>query len=156
MATEERILLTPSGKAELERERDLLRDVKRPQLLQRIQELSADGDVSDNSEYEDVKEELIQLDSRIREIDNILEDATIIEQRESDGVVTFGSSVTVIDDEEIEETWVIVGPQEANPSLGKISTISPVGAALLGKRAGDTVSVAAPGGETVFRIKDVR
>jgi transcription elongation factor GreA len=156
MATEERILLTPSGKAELERERGLLKDVKRAQLLQRIQELSADGDVSDNSEYEDVKEELIQLESRIREIDNILEDATVIEGGESTGVVGFGSSVTVIDDEDVEETWIIVGPQEANPSLGKISTISPVGSALLGKRAGETVSVAAPGGETVFRIKDVR
>jgi transcription elongation factor GreA len=156
MATEERILLTPSGKAELERERDLLKDVKRAQLLQRIQELSADGDVSDNSEYEDVKEELIQLDSRIRDIDNILEDATVVEGGGSTGVVEFGSSVTVLDDEDVEETWIIVGPQEANPSLGKISTVSPVGAALLGKRAGETVAVAAPGGETVFRIKDVR
>jgi transcription elongation factor GreA len=156
MATEERILLTPEGKATLEQERDLLREVKRPQLLQRIQELSADGDVSDNSEYEDVKEELIQLESRIREIENTLQDAHVIEHTASDGTVVFGSTVTVIDEDEIEESWVIVGPQEADPRTGRISNVSPVGAALLGKRAGEVVTVMAPGGQTVLRIKDVR
>jgi transcription elongation factor GreA len=103
MATEERMLLTPQGKIDLERERDLLRDVKRPQLMQRIQELSSDGDVSDNSEYEDVKEELIQLESRIREIENFLGDAEVVERVDSNGVVSFGSTVTLVDDENEEE-----------------------------------------------------
>jgi transcription elongation factor GreA len=156
MAIEQRILLTPEGKAELENERVLLRGTKRAQLLERIQELSADGDVSDNSEYEDVKEELIQLESRIREIENILSTAHIVEHEDSQGVVRFGSTVTLVDAENVEETWTIVGPQEANARLGRISNISPVGAALLGKRVGDTVSVSAPGGEAIFAIKDVR
>jgi transcription elongation factor GreA len=155
MATEERMLLTPQGKIDLERERDLLRDVKRPQLMQRIQELSSDGDVSDNSEYEDVKEELIQLESRIREIENFLGDAEVVERVDSNGVVSFGSTVTLVDDENEEESWTIVGPQEANPLQGRISNVSPVGSALLGKRVGDTISVVAPGGKTEFRIKDV-
>jgi transcription elongation factor GreA len=155
MATEERILLTPQGKIDLERERDLLREVKRPQLLHRIQELSADGDVSDNSEYEDVKEELIQLDSRIREIENFLEDAEVVEPVDGTGVVMFGSTVTLIDEDDEEETWTIVGPQEANPLQGRISNVSPVGSALIGKRAGDTIAVQAPGGKTEFRIKQV-
>jgi transcription elongation factor GreA len=157
MATDERILLTPTGKTDLERERDLLRNVKRVELQQRIQELSSDGDVSDNSEYEDVKEELIQLESRIREIEIVLSDAEVIDHADvEDGVVGFGSSVTLVDDLDEEETWIIVGPQEANPRQGKISNVSPVGKALIGKRVGETISVSAPGGETVFRIKDVK
>ncbi len=155
MATDERVKLTPAGKVDLEAERDLLRDVKRPQLLERIQELSADGDVSDNSEYEDVKEELIQLDSRIREIDQLLATAEIVERSNAGGAVGFGSVVTLVDDEGVEETWTIVGPQEANPRQGRISDVSPVGAAVVGKRAGDRVTVSAPGGETVYLIKAV-
>lgn len=155
MATEERLLLTPEGKVDLEHERDLLRDVKRQQLLQRIQELSADGDVSDNSEYEGVKEELVQLESRIREIENFLEDAEVVEHVAANGIVMFGSTVTLLDEENIEETWTIVGPQEANPLQGRISNVSPVGAALLGKSVGETITVKAPGGEAVYTIKDV-
>ena len=155
MAIQGRIQLTPDGKRELERERDLLREVKRPEQLARIQELSAEGDVSDNSEYEDVKEELVIIESRIRDIENILQDAEIVEAHDSGGVVSFGSTVTIVDSEQFEEVWTIVGPQEANPRLGKISNVSPVGAALLGKRIGDDVKVETPGGETVFTIKDV-
>jgi transcription elongation factor GreA len=156
MAVEQRIQLTPQGKAELEVERDQLRNVKRTDLLERIQELSSDGDVSDNSEYEDVKEELVQLESRIREIENIINSAEIVERGKSDGSVVFGSVVTLVDEHGEEETWTIVGPQEANARLGRISNISPVGAALLGKRKKDKITVTAPGGQTVFRIKDVR
>jgi transcription elongation factor GreA len=156
MAIQGRIQLTPNGKTELEREHDLLRETKRPELLARIQELSAEGDVSDNSEYEDVKEELVQLESRIRDIENILKDAEIIEPADSGGLIQFGSTVTIVDNENFEETWTIVGEHESNPRLGKISDKSPVGAALLGKRAGDMVVVSAPGGETEFMIKDVK
>ena len=156
MAVEQRIQLTPQGKLELEQERDQFRNVKRTDLLERIQELSADGDVSDNSEYEDVKEELVQLESRIREIENIINSAVIVEHSSSNGTVVFGSVVTLLDEHGDEETWTIVGPQEANARLGRISNVSPVGAALLGKRKKDKITVCAPGGQTVFRIKDVR
>ena len=157
MAIDERILLTPQGKEELKHEHDNLRQVKRPLLLERIQELSSEGDVSDNSEYEDVKEELIQFDSRIREIEHILTDAEVVEHAHvPTGVVAFGATVTLVDCEGIEEAWTLVGPQEANARLGRISNVSPVGSALLGKRIGDTVVVKAPGGETRYAIKDVR
>lgn len=155
MAIQGRIQLTPDGKRELERERDLLREVKRPEQLARIQELSSEGDVSDNSEYEDVKEELVFIESRIRDIENILQDAEVVVAHDSGGVVAFGSTVTIVDSEQFEEVWTIVGPQEANPRVGKISNVSPVGSALLGKRIGDTVNVETPGGATVFTIKDV-
>ncbi|MCO5177725.1 MAG: transcription elongation factor GreA [Thermomicrobiales bacterium] len=156
MAIDERVKLTPTGQTELQAEHALLRDVKRHQLLARIQELSSDGDVSDNSEYEDVKEELVQLESRIREIEQVLATAEIVAGGDASGAISFGSVVTLVDDENVEETWTIVGPQEANPRVGKISDVSPVGAALLGKRAGESVTVTAPGGETTYHIKHVQ
>jgi transcription elongation factor GreA len=156
MASEELIMLTPQGKVELENEVEHLRNVKRKQILSRINDLSSAGDVSDDTDYENAKEELIQLDARVRDILNILEDAKIVEHADTNGVVAFGSTVTVADESGEEDTWTIVGPQEANSRLGKISNVSPVGSALLGKRIGDSVNVEAPGGQIVFHIKDVQ
>ncbi len=156
MASEKLIMLTPQGKVELEQEVEHLRDVKRKQILARIQDLSSAGDASDDTDYENAKEELIQLDARVRDILNILEDAEVVEYADTDGVVAFGSTVTVTDESGEEDTWTIVGPQEANSRLNKISNVSPVGSALLGKRVGDSVSVDAPGGQIVFHIKDVQ
>jgi transcription elongation factor GreA len=156
MASDELIMLTPHGKVELEKEAENLKSVKRRQILERIHDLSSAGDASDDTDYENAKEELIQLDARVREIMNILEDARIVEHRDTHGEVAFGSTVTVTDESGEEDTWTIVGPQEANSRLGKISNVSPVGAALMGKRVGDSVSVNAPGGEIVFHIKDVQ
>jgi transcription elongation factor GreA len=156
MASDELIMLTPQGKIELENEAENLKNVKRRQILERIHDLSSAGDASDDTDYENAKEELIQLDARVREILNILEDARIVEHQDTHGVVAFGSTVTVTDESGEEDTWTIVGPQEANSRLGKISNVSPVGSALLGKRVGESVSVNAPGGEIVFHIKDVQ
>lgn len=156
MASDELILLTPQGKLELENELTTLRDVKRKQILERINDLSSAGDASDDSDYDNAKEELIQLDARVREIQNILDDARIVEHVDTDGSVSFGSTVTVEDESGEADTWTIVGPQEANARLGKISNVSPVGKALLGKREGDSVTVEAPGGTIVFHIRDVQ
>ncbi len=156
MASDELILLTPEGKLELESELKTLRDVKRKQILERINDLSSAGDASDDSDYDNAKEELIQLDARVREIQNILDDARIVEHVETDGSVSFGSTVTVEDESGETDTWTIVGPQEANARMGKISNVSPVGSALIGKRTGDSVTVEAPGGTIVFHIRDVQ
>ncbi|GBD15342.1 Transcription elongation factor GreA [bacterium HR26] len=155
MVRERPVVLTLEGKAQLEHELEQLRTVKVPMLVSRLQQLSTEGDISDNSEYEDTKEELVLAEARIREIEHILRRAQVLTQEGSRDVVQLGSRVTVIDDEGITETWVIVGPEEANAMHGRISIESPVGAALLGKRAGDTVVVQAPGGETRFTIQQV-
>lgn len=155
MVRERPVVLTLEGKAQLEHELEQLRTVKVPMLVSRLQQLSNEGDISDNSEYEDTKEELVLAEARIREIEHILRRAQVISQEGSRDVVQLGSRVTVVDDEGITETWVIVGPEEANAMHGRISIESPVGAALLGKRAGDTVVVQAPGGETRFTIQQV-
>lgn len=155
MVRERPVVLTLEGKAQLEHELEQLRSVKVPMLVSRLQQLSNEGDISDNSEYEDTKEELVLAEARIREIEHILRRAQVITQEGRRDVVQLGSRVTVVDEEGITETWVIVSPEEANAMQGRISIESPVGAALLGKRAGDTVVVQAPGGETRFRIQAV-
>ena len=156
MLSERPVMLTAQGKADLERELELLERTKIPALAQRVQELTRDGDVSDNAEYEDTKEELVMLEARAREIRDVLRRSRVAPQDGTPDVVQFGSLVTLVDAEGAIETWTLVSPEEANMAQGKISTSSPVGAALLGKRTGDTVTVNAPAGETTYRITSVK
>lgn len=155
MVREGPVVLTLEGKTELEQELEHLRSVKVPMLVARLQQLSNEGDISDNSEYEDTKEELVLAEARIREIEHILRRAQVITPEGNRDTVQLGSRVTVIDEEGTTETWVVVNPEEANAMHGRISIESPVGAALLGRRAGDTVVVKAPGGEMRFTIQRV-
>ena len=155
MATDGPVILTEQGKAGLEKELEQLQSDKRPAVARRIQELSSDGDVSDNSEYEDTKEELVIIDARIREIQNILRRAKVVARGEATDIVQFGSTVTLRDEFGETDVWTLVSPQEANTLHGTISTESPVGSAVLGKRVGDSVLVSAPGGETTFTIEKV-
>lgn len=155
MAINEPIMLTPEGKLRLSDELLRLRSDDLPRLQQRVRELGEAGDISDDSDIEITKDELIQLESRIRDIEWMLESAEIVEHVNGD-VVEFGSTVSVLDEQGEGETWVIVGPQEANAAAGRISNVSPVGAALIGKRVGDKISVKAPGGEVFYEITDVR
>jgi transcription elongation factor GreA len=134
MSVDRAVMLTAEGKVDLEQELLSLRTVKRPAVAARIQELTMDGDVSDNSEYEDTKEELMLIEARMRVIENLLRHARI-------------------DENGVEETWTLVSQEEANTLHGKISIKSPVGAAVLGKRVGDNVIVRAPGGESTFTVK---
>ncbi len=155
MPGERSVILTADGKVDLEQELNSLRTVKLPAVAQRIQELTMDGDVSDNSEYEDTKEELVIIEARVREIENLLRHARVATKSGAMDVVQFGSHVTLVDDSGEREAWTLVSPEEANTLHGKISTQSPVGAAVLGKRAGEKVIVRAPGGETTFTVERV-
>jgi transcription elongation factor GreA len=155
MAGERTVILTADGKQDLERELHLLRTVKLPLVTAQIQELTLDGDVSDNSEYEDTKEELVIIEARIREIENVLRHAQVVAHGAAQDVIGLGSRVTLADESGEAESWILVSPEEANTLHRKISTESPVGAALFGKRVGDTVVVRAPGGETMFTIHRV-
>lgn len=155
MPSERPVVLTADGKEDLEHELELLRTVKMPSVTDRIQQLSLDGDVSDNSEYEDTKEELMLIEARVREIENLLRRAQVITGGASHGIVQLGTRVTLVDETGFSETWILVSPEEANTMHGKISTQSPVGAAVLGKSAGDKVVVQAPGGESTLTIEKV-
>jgi transcription elongation factor GreA len=152
MVKDRTLRLTPAGKAKLEDELSVLREKKLPELSTRIQESTEHGDVSDNSEYEAVKEEYVLAEARIHELEQILDRAEIVEHAERGDEVGFGSSVTIQGDDGVEETWTLVGPEEADTREGTISTESPVGQALVGRRVGDSTSVKTPGGTIVYTV----
>jgi transcription elongation factor GreA len=146
------VWLTAAGKTRLEEERNDLRTRRRPDLQVRIQEATESGDISDNSEYEELKDEWASLDARIHELEQTLDRAEVIQRDETDGVVGLGSKVTIRSDDGEEETWILVSPQEANTLDGTISTQSPVGQALIGCRAGDSATVRTPSGAIEFTV----
>lgn len=148
------VQLTAAGRARLEEELTQLRDVKRRELAERIEASNEHGDISDNSEYEELKEELIMADRRIQELEYLLATAEHIEPRK-DGTVSLGSVVTLVDSDGEEATWTLVDPAEADSRTGSISTESPVGNALMGKAKGDSAAVVTPGGEIVYTVTNV-
>jgi transcription elongation factor GreA len=148
------VQLTPAGKARLEDELVHLRDVKRKELADRIEASNDDGDISDNSEYEELKEELVMADRRIAELEYLLANAELVEHT-NDGTVGLGSVVTLVDSDGEEATWTLVDPAEADTRNGSISTSSPVGSVLMGKSKGDSATVVTPGGEIVYTITNV-
>ena len=149
------VWLTEAGKGRLEDELQDLRTRRRPELHARIQEATESGDISDNSEYEDLKDEWASLEARIFELEQTLEHSEIIQRQDGDEVVGLGSTVTLRSDDGEEETWVLVSPQEANTLDGTISTESPVGRAIVGCRAGDAATVRTPSGAIVFTVVTV-
>lgn len=152
--TEEQQFLTAKGAAELRAELEELINVKRPKLAALLKEAISQGDLSENADYIDAKEQQAFLEGRIKYLENLLRSAVIIDDNGNGdaGSVQPGSLVTVQADGEAPETYRIVGAAEADPRNGKISNESPLGAALIGRRAGDTVHVTTPAGVTEFKI----
>ena len=142
---------------ELQKELNYLKTTRSDEVAEMIKVARGFGDLSENSEYDEAKNEQGKLYSRIGELEDILSNYVIIE--EDDGVgeyVRLGSTVTVLDKEfNEEETYKIVGSQEADPMNGAISEDSPFGKALLGKNAGDEVTVDAPGGLVEYKLLKV-
>ncbi len=151
MAERQELLLTADGKAELEAQLPVLFAKKR-EIMERIQGTKTYGDMADSGEYSEAKDELAQVDGRIREIEQTLRHAKVVDSIERDGTVRIGCRVTVKDAEGEPETWTIVAPAEASTRNRKISNQSPMGVALMGKRVGDQVSVHAPAGDIVYTI----
>lgn len=156
MRTERTIQLTEDGHTRLQRELEHLTRTRLPDITARIQDATEHGDVSDNSEYEDLKEEFMVVEARIRELEQTLERAQIIAEGSIDGTIHLGSRVTVRSDDQEEETWVLVNPEEASAADGRISTQSPVGKALAGSRVGDSATVITPGGKIIYTVVGVR
>jgi transcription elongation factor GreA len=149
--------LTLDGAAELRQELANLINIRRPELAMKLKEAVADGDLKENANYHDAREQQAFVEGRIQYLENILRSAVIVNNDGSSDMVQIGTQVTIREDGGGEdETYIIVGAAEANPRDGKISHESPIGAALLGRRKGDTVKVQAPGGETVFKIKRIK
>ena len=136
--------LSREGEAALRVELEQLANVRRFEVAARIHDAKEHGDLSENAEYEEAKNEQAFVEGRIQTLEGMLKTAVIIEHGDSEHV-SLGSSVTV-ESEDGEETFSIVGSAEARPAQGRISNESPVGRALLGKKAGDTVVVKLPNG----------
>jgi transcription elongation factor GreA len=153
----EQVYLTAEGKADLERELDELLNVRRPELARKLKDAVAEGDLKENADYHDAKEQQAFLEGRIQYLENILRSAKVIANDGSTDMVRLGSEITIVEDGmDDEETYIIVGAAEANPREGKISHESPIGAALLGHKKGDKVRVNTPGGNVVFKIKRIK
>ena len=136
-----------------------LETVREKEVAELIKEARSFGDLSENSEYDDAKTEQGKLYSKIAELKVLIDNAEIVDNLDIDtpkDAVTLGSVVKVRDvDDDFEETYEIVGSQEANPRMGRISDDSPVGRGLHGHRAGETVIITAPAGELKFEIISV-
>lgn len=143
---------------ELKQELTYLKTVREKEVAELIKEARSFGDLSENSEYDEAKNEQGKLYSRIAELDEILSNYTIIDESEQHlDTIHVGNTVIVLDVEfDEEETYTIVGSQEADPMNGRISEESPFGRALLGKREGDDVTVEAPEGNIKYKIKAIQ
>ena len=143
----------------LKEELQYLETVREKEVAELIKEARSFGDLSENSEYDEAKSEQGKLYSKIAELKVLIENAEIVDNIDHDApkdTVTLSSVVKVRDvEDDFEETYEIVGSQEANPKEGRISDDSPVGQGLIGHRAGDTVTIHAPVGDRVFEILSV-
>ncbi|GEN34541.1 transcription elongation factor GreA [Aneurinibacillus danicus] len=156
--TEKEVILTAAGLQKLEEELEQLKTVKRREVAQRIKEAISYGDLSENSEYEEAKNEQAFIEGRIITLEKMLRNARVISGDElNTGIVSVGSTVKVKDlefDEEME--FKIVGSAESDPTQNKISNESPVGLALLGKSKGSIVDVNVPAGVVRYEILDIK
>ena len=154
---ERKIMLTQDGYDKLVEKLDYLKSVRRIEISERLKAAIALGDLSENSEYDDAKNEQGRLESEISELEVKLRNSDIIQTQTNTDKVVIGSTVTVRDLELDEvETYMIVGSTEADPENNKISDESPLGMALLNQTAGVTVQVHAPGGVFDFELLEVK
>jgi transcription elongation factor GreA len=158
MSEAKKYIMTYEGVKKLEEELEFLKTVKRKEITEKIKVALGYGDLSENSEYDEAKNEQAFTEGRILQLENMLKNASVVDESEIPaGTVAVGAIVKVKDfefDEEVEYT--IVGSAEADPMNFKISNESPVGGALIGKKVGDTVEVVVPDGVNKFEVLDIR
>lgn len=148
-------LYTKAGYQELISELDNRKSVLREEIKEQIATARSFGDLSENSEYDEARNRQAENEARIKELEALIENAEVVDESQIDtNIVSLGSTVVVMDEDE-EITYSIVGSNQANPLEGKISDRSPIGSALMGARAGDTVSVETPAGVLELKIVDV-
>ena len=155
---EKEIILTEEGLKKLEEELEYLKSVKRREVAERIKQAIEFGDISENSEYEDAKNEQAFIEGKIITLEKKLRNAKIIDDSEVDtNVVSIGSKVLLRDLEYGDEIeYILVGSMEADPTANKISNESPVGQAILGKTKGTIVEVNVPAGLLKYQILDIK
>jgi len=152
---EEKVFLTPDGLTKLRGDLAHMRDVKRPEMVDRLALARAQGDLSENTEYVSARDDLAFLDGQIEELEDLLIKVVVIDDSHCQkGCVGLGSKVTVRVDKQ-EHTYHIVGEWEADPMQKKVSHSSPLGQALIGKSTGQEVEFEAPAGKVIYKIVKV-
>ena len=154
---DKKVVVTASGLKALEDELEMLKTVRRSEISEKIRVARGYGDLSENSEYDEAKNEQAIVEARIADLEVMLKNVVILDESEIvTDVVSLGSFVKLYDEEFEEELeYTIVGSTEADPMAGLISNESPVGAALLGKTVGEDVEVVTPGGVMKFKVKEI-
>lgn len=154
---EKEVFLTIDGLRKIEKELDFLKGEKRLMIAERIKQAREFGDITENSEYDDAKNEQAEVEQRISQLEQLLLKVKIIDETEQDtDIVSLGSTVLLKDIEYEEvERYTIVGSTEANPKENKISNESPVGRAIVGKEVGAVVEVLAPAGSIKYQIVEI-
>ncbi|PIR96708.1 MAG: transcription elongation factor GreA [Candidatus Doudnabacteria bacterium CG10_big_fil_rev_8_21_14_0_10_41_10] len=147
-------LLTKEGLEKFSKELENLVKVRRPEVIERIQEAVAHGDLSENADYAQAKEEQEMIESRVNQLEEILKNTDIITKDNKRGLVNVGSTVKVKIDGQVAE-YSIVGSGEANPSAGKISNESLVGRQLIGLKVGEKAVIKTPAGEREYEVVEL-
>jgi transcription elongation factor GreA len=157
---EEQVLVTKEGLAKLKEELQYFKDTRRKEVARRLKEAISYGDLSENSEYEEAKNEQAFVEGRIIELEKMIDNSKIITEgiKSTDSTVQIGTTVVVqnITDNDEPETYTIVGSTEADPTINKISNESPIGSALLGKTKNDVIKVKAPAGILEFKVLKIK
>lgn len=150
------VYITKEGLQKMKEELEHLISVKRPELSERLQEAIAQGDLSENADYDYAKQEQAFLEGRIQELEDAIRRAKVIEDSGPTNAVRVGSTVTITENgyDEVEQ-YRIVGAQEADPTNGYISNESPIGQALLGAKVGEVVTVETPAGGLELEVKAI-
>ena len=149
------VQLTKQGYDKIQKEYKELIEVKKPYAVDRLGKARSMGDLSENSEYNAAKEELAVVDGRIRELEQILKTVEVIEKPNNSSIVELGNFVIVETQGKIEQ-YQIVGEFEADPMNKKLSSTSPIGIALIGKKIGDLVEVDIPAGKVQYKIVEIK
>lgn len=157
---EDQVLITKEGLKKIKDELDHFKSVRRKEVAVRLKEAISYGDLSENSEYEEAKNEQAFIEGRVLELEKMVDNATIITEgiKSTDATVQIGTVVTVknITDNDDPETYTIVGSTEADPTENKISNESPIGSALLGKVKNDVFKVKVPAGLLEFKVLKIK
>ena len=155
--TDQTIQLTQAGVDELRQEADELIKVRMPKIIERVANAREQGDLSENADYHSARDEQAITQARINEIEEILFRATVVTNRKGVAAVGMGSTVRIklVGKAGKEMKVTLVGEFEADPESGKVSVVSPIGKALMGKKKGDSVSVKAPAGEVTYEILEI-
>lgn len=147
--------MTPTGHKALNDELKHMRSVERPAIIRAISEAREHGDLSENAEYHSAKEKQSFIEGRIKELEGMIGLAQVIDPKTLSGPIKFGATVKLVDEDDVEKTFQIVGEAEADIELGMLNIKSPLARALIGKDEGDSVEVRTPGGVKDYEILSV-